>query len=147
MVKSILRLAVILLVGIVAYNYFLGDEAEKKQAENIVKGTGKIIKGGVDILKDEYQKFKDGKYDKALEKVGDLLKDAKEKGGKMVEEIKEWEGKRKLWQEKKDALVKTIEDAGGEMTEAQEKEMHELEEQGKALAKEGKEINKKAEEE
>ncbi len=145
MIKSILRLAVIVIIGIIAYNYFLGNEAEKEQAREIVKGTGKVIKGGVDILKDEYQKFKDGKYDKALDKIGNLLKEAKEKGGEMVEDIRQWEEKRQIWKEKKDELIKSIEEAGGEMTDDQKKEMEALEAEGKALAKEGKDINEKAE--
>jgi len=147
MIKSVLKLAVFLIVGIVAYNYFLGDDQEKEQARNIVKGTGKVINSGVGLLKDEYNKFKDGKYDRALDKVGNLLKDAKEKGGAMVEDIKDWEDKRQAWKEKKEELIKMIDNADGEMTEEQKQQMEDLEEEGKNLTKQGKELKDKVEKE
>lgn len=151
MIKSVLKLALFLIIGIVAYNYFLGDEQEKEQARNIVQGTGKAIKKGVNVgvglLKDEYKKFKEGKYDRALDKVGNLLQDAKQKGGAMVEDIKEWEDKRQLWQEKKEQLIKMIDDADGEMTAEQEQEMKDLEAEGKKLTKQGEELQKKVEKE
>ncbi|MFT5386735.1 MAG: hypothetical protein ACI81W_004153, partial [Saprospiraceae bacterium] len=133
MIKSIVKLGLILLVGVIAYNYFLGDAEEKEKARDIVGKTVDIGKAGVGLLKEEYQKFKDGKYDKALDKVGDLLKDAKQKGGAIVEDIKEWENDRQLWQEKKEELMEFIENNPDDITEKQQEQLKKLEKEGNEL--------------
>lgn len=151
MIKSVIKLAIFLVVGIVAYNYFLGDEQEKEQARNIVNGTGKAIKKsvevGVDLIKDEYKKFKDGKYDRALDKIGGLLQDAAKKGGDMVDDIKDWEVKRQDWKEKKEKLIEMIDNTEGEITEDQKKQMKALEKEGRALTEEGEKLKEKVEKE
>ena len=144
MIKSVVKLGLLLLVGVIAYNYFLGSPEEKEQARDIVGKTVDIGKAGVGILKEEYQKFRDGKYDKALDKVGNLLKDAKQKGGAIVEDIKEWEKDRQLWQEKKEELMEFIEKNPDEITEKQQEQMKELEREGEALEKAGQELKEKA---
>lgn len=147
MIKSLLKLGVVLLVGIVAYNYFLGDEEEKAKSKAIINKTVDIGKAGVGLLKEEYGKFKDGKYDKALDKVGNLLTKAKEKGGDIVNDIKDWEDRREAWKEKKDELMAEIEGDAEKDSEDIKKKMKELEEESKALEKEGKELQEKAEKE
>ena len=144
MIKSVIKLGLFLLVGIIAYNYFLGSPEEKEKARDIVGKTVDIGKAGVGLLKEEYQKFKDGKYDKALDKVGNLLKDAKQKGGAIVDDIKEWETDRQRWQEKKEELMEFIEKNPDEITEKQQEQMKELEREGEALEKAGKELKEKA---
>jgi predicted nucleic acid-binding Zn-ribbon protein len=146
MIKSIIKLGVLLLIGVIAYNYFLGDEAEKEQAKSIVAGTGKVIGQGVDILKDEYQKFKDGKYDKSLDKIGNLLQQAKEKGGEYVNDIQAWEEKRKSWNDKKEELLRYIEDNPEEDTAEVKEKLKQLEQEGKALEQEGEQLKDKVEE-
>jgi hypothetical protein len=144
MIKSIVKLGLILLVGVIAYNYFLGDAEEKEKARDIVGKTVDIGKAGVGLLKEEYQKFKDGKYDKALDKVGDLLKDAKQKGGAIVEDIKEWENDRQLWQEKKEELMEFIENNPDDITEKQQEQLKKLEKEGNELEEAGKRLKEKA---
>lgn len=146
MIKSILKLAVFLVIGIVAYNYFLGDDAEKQQAREIVGQVGGVTKAGFGLLKGEYQKFRDGKYDEAIDKVGDLLEKAKQKGGEIVEDIKEWEEKREVWKKKKKELMEFIENNPEEVTEKEKKALEELKEEGEALEREGKKLQEKAEE-
>lgn len=147
MIKSVLRLAVILVIGVIVYNYFLGSPEEKAKSKEIIGKTVDIGKAGVGLLKEEYQKFKDGKYDQAIDKVGNLLKDAKEKGGAYLEDIKEWEERRQSWKEKKEKLIQEIDNAGGEMSEDQKAQLEKLEAEGKSLAKEGQEIQEKTEKE
>ncbi len=148
MIKSVLKLGVLLLIGILGYNYFLGNPEEKAKSKEIIGKTvdfGKDIgKAGVGLIKEEYQKFKNGKYDKALDKVGNLLKDAKQKGGEIVNDIQDWEERRKVWKEKKDAFMEGLEDDGKNMTDAEKEKMKELEREGKALEKDGKDLKDKA---
>lgn len=144
MIKSVLKLGILLLVGIIGYNYFLGSPEEKAKSKEIIGKAADIGKAGVGLIKEEYKKFKDGKYDKALDKVGDLLKDAKQKGGELVDDIQDWEERRKTWKEKKDAFINSLDDDGENMTEEEKEKMKELEKEGKELEKDGKELKEKA---
>jgi DNA repair ATPase RecN len=79
MIKSILKLALLLIVGIVVYNLFMGTPEEKTGAKKIVKEVKDV---GVEIgnlLKEEKKKFDQGKYDNALDKIDDLFEDLKNK--------------------------------------------------------------------
>ena len=72
MIKSLLKLLVILVVGILIYNLFLGTDEEKQGAKKIVgevKDVGVAVK---DLVKSEKEKFDKGKYDKAGESVKTL---------------------------------------------------------------------------
>ena len=77
MIKSAFKLVafllVVLVVGIVAYNYFLGTEEEQENSRRIidqVRGLGSSV---VNLLYSEKEKFDQGKYDSALEKIGDAI--------------------------------------------------------------------------
>lgn len=77
--RSLLKLALILVAGVLIYNYFLGTEAEKEQSKEIfteVKDLGKAAWG---LLKSEKEKFDEGKYDEALDKIGGLISNLKKK--------------------------------------------------------------------
>ncbi len=143
MIKSLLKVGLILLVGIIGYNYFLGDEEEKEKARDIVGKTVDIGKAGVGLIKEEYQKFKDGKYDKALDKIGNLLKDAKQKGGEMVDEIKDWEERKQGWKEKKDNFLEGLDGSLEDMSDKEKSILKDLEKEGKALEKAGNDLKEK----
>ncbi|OAV42699.1 hypothetical protein [Lewinella sp. 4G2] len=72
MIKFIIKLGLVLVVGLVGYNYFFGDAEEKEQSREIV---GKVKELGSDawaLLRSEKQKMDDGKYDDALDKLDNL---------------------------------------------------------------------------
>ncbi len=77
MLKSLLQLAVLLVIGIVLYNYFLGTPEERKQSEAIFREVGELGKSVVELVKSEKEKFDAGKYDQALEKIGSIFRDIK----------------------------------------------------------------------
>ena len=106
MIKSILKLGVFLVIGLVGYNYFLGDATEKAEAKETIskaKDIGKTIgsglltlaKDGVALIKKERSKFAEGKYDDAMENVNGLLADMKKRvegdGGEMLDRVKKLE--------------------------------------------------------
>lgn len=71
--KTLLKLGLLLLVGVLTYNYFFGDEAEKETSRKVVseiKDVGVAIKN---LVKDEHKRIKEGKYKKVLSKVDDAL--------------------------------------------------------------------------
>jgi basic membrane lipoprotein Med (substrate-binding protein (PBP1-ABC) superfamily) len=98
MIRSLIKLLVILVIGILIYNYFLGTESEKEGAKKIfgeMKDVGVAVK---DLLKSEKEKFDKGKYDNAIDKIGNVLsglkQNAKDFDEKYLNRIKELERKR-----------------------------------------------------
>jgi hypothetical protein len=79
MIKTIFKLALVLVAGLLLYNYFLGDVKEKEQSREIVGKVGDLGKDAWNLLKAERQKMKDGKYDDALEKLDGLYSSLKGK--------------------------------------------------------------------
>lgn len=71
MIRKLISFAALLVVGIVVYNLFFGDSEEKAQSRTIIKQTGSLVGSAWDLLKAEKDKFDAGKYDQALDKLGD----------------------------------------------------------------------------
>ena len=97
MVRSIISLLVILVVGILAYNFFFGTTEEKEKTKQItsqLKEVGVAIKG---LLMDEKEKLDEGKYDKALDQIKNLFDNVKNSikiDPDKMEKLKELEQKR-----------------------------------------------------
>lgn len=146
MIRKIISTAVVLVIGLLVYNYFFGTVQEKEQAKEIFGKGAEIVGAGTDLLKAEYQKFRDGKYDKALDKIGNLLGDLKEKGGELVNEIDDWQERKGAWDDKKNELEELLE-SGSDVVDEEEakKALEELEKEGKALEEEGNRLKEKAE--
>lgn len=85
MLKSLFRLAIIVIIGVLVYNYFLGSETEKAQSKKVFNGAKELVVSVKDIVKSEKNKFDEGKYDKALDKVGNLFQTMKEKGSEIAD--------------------------------------------------------------
>jgi len=111
MIGNLLKLLLIVVLGILIYNYFLGSDTEKQNAKKIfgeVKDVGVAVK---DLLKSEKQKFDAGKYDQALDKLEtmlDKLKRTAKDGEEHLDRIQELERKR-------DALEKELAEYEQEM--------------------------------
>jgi predicted RNase H-like nuclease (RuvC/YqgF family) len=73
MIKSILKLLAILVVGILIYNYFLGTPEEKSTSQKIFKEFKDVGVAVTGLLKSEKEKFDEGKYDQALDKIGQVI--------------------------------------------------------------------------
>jgi hypothetical protein len=79
MIKSVLKLAVVLILGLLIYNRFFGTEEEKTQSK-VVFGKFKEVGRSIgDLLKTEKTKFDSGKYDNALGKLREALAEIKQK--------------------------------------------------------------------
>jgi hypothetical protein len=73
MLRLIIRLGLILIVGILIYNYFLGSPEEKATSEKIFSGVRDLGKATWDLLRSEKEKFDQGKYDGAMDKVDNIF--------------------------------------------------------------------------
>ena len=79
MIKAAIQIFLVLVIGLTAYNYFLGTEEEKAQAKETIDKVKEVGKAGVDLIKAEKEKFDAGKYDGALDKIGNLVDKLKSK--------------------------------------------------------------------
>jgi myosin heavy subunit len=79
MIRSLLKLGLFLVAGILVYNYFFGDSQEKEQSREVFRQTGKTVGAAWNLLKAEKQKFDAGKYDTALDKLGGAYREIRER--------------------------------------------------------------------
>lgn len=66
---KLLKIGAMLVIGILIYNGFFGDEAEKAQSKEIFGKVRELGKDSWGLLKSEKAKYKEGKYDGAVDKV------------------------------------------------------------------------------
>lgn len=98
--RSIIRLGLLLVVGVLVYNYFLGTPEEKQQSKEIFSKVKELTKSSIDLLKSEKDKFDEGKYDGALDRIGNvfgkLKKNAEDiQDSELLDRLAELEDKRK----------------------------------------------------
>ena len=73
MIRTLIKFGLLLLVCVVGYNYFFGNETERAQSERIVGKVRDVGRDAWDLLRSEKQKYREGKYDGAVDKVGDSV--------------------------------------------------------------------------
>ena len=73
--RTLLKLALLLIVGLLAYNYFLGSPEEKEQSRVIVDKARDLGSEAWKLLRTEREKLREGKYDAALDRLEALYKD------------------------------------------------------------------------
>jgi len=147
MIKSILKVGLLLVVGILGYNYFLGSPEEKAQAKEIIGKGVDVGKASVGLLKGELNKFKSGKYDDALDKVGGILEQAKSKvkdGGELLDKIDGWQAQKDKWTVMKEETEKEMANSNGKPSEELSKKIKELNAEAERLEAEGKRMKEEA---
>jgi chromosome segregation ATPase len=125
MIKLLIRVVLVLVIGVLVYNYFFGTAEEKENVQNItgkVKDLGGAVK---DLLVVEKEKFDSGKYDDALDKMGSLFENLKEKGAAYRDQISDLDQKRKAVQEHVDQ-VKNMTEGNEEEIDMVKKELQDL---------------------
>ena len=111
MIKTILKFLVILVVGILVYNYFYGTETEKATSKKIFQESKEVFVAVKDLLKSEKKKYDDGKYDDALDKIETAFLNLKEKAkvlndSELLDKIAELDRERRRIQESLDETKK-----------------------------------------
>ncbi len=124
MIRSLFKLAVFLVIAVVGYNYLFGDEAEKEQSKEIIGKASDLGKDAWNLLRGEQAKFKEGKYDDAVDKLAGLYESLLNKAialkdSKAIKQIKELEAKRK-------DIVKQLESSSEEERAAAKKQLEKL---------------------
>ena len=145
MIRSIFTTAFFLVVVILGYNYFFGTAQEKEQAQEIFSKGAEVVGSGASLLKSEYEKYGDGKYDGALDKISTILGKLKENDGELLKEIDSWERKKDDWEQKKLDLQKLLATNSDSINEEKfKKTLTTLEEERKTLENEGIRLKEKA---
>jgi hypothetical protein len=146
MIRFIITTAFFLVIALLSYNYFFGTAEEKEQAQEIFSKGAEVVGAGTDLLKSEYQKYEDGKYDKALDNINNLLGKLKEHGSELHGEIDSWEQRKSDWDQKKIELQELL-DSDSEFIDEEEVEraIAALEKERETLENEGRQLKEKAE--
>ena len=81
MIRNLISLVFFFVVGWLIYTQVLGfgTEEEKETGKELVQSAKKTLSGVFGILSNETKKFKDGTYDDAIDKLGSLLDDLRDK--------------------------------------------------------------------
>ena len=115
MIRSIIKIGFLLVVGILVYNFFLGTPEEKAQSQKVFnKGKDVIVSVG-DLLKSEKAKFDSGKYDTALDKIGDAFNGIRDKANEIqdsgyLDRLNDLDKKRKELQEELSGITQDAND-------------------------------------
>ena len=146
MIRFFITTAFFLVIGLLGYNYFWGTAQEKEQAQEIFSKGAEAIGAGADLLKSEYQKYNDGKYDEALDNIGDGLSKLKENSGELLGEINSWEERKDDWDQNKIDLQELLDvDLDTIDEEKLKRAFAALKEEREILENEGKRLKEKAE--
>lgn len=108
MIRSLVKLGLVLLVCILVYNYFFGTTEEKAQSQLVFGKARELVVAGANVLKGEKQKFDAGKYDQVMDQLGDAYKairdNAKFLDTKVVQELENLEQRKQRLQEDLDQI-------------------------------------------
>jgi hypothetical protein len=74
MFRSLIKLAVLAIAAILVYNYFFGTSEEKENSRKVFGQMRGVVVSVADLVKAEKAKFDAGKYDAALDKLGDAYR-------------------------------------------------------------------------
>jgi len=116
MIRSIIKLGMLLVVGILVYNFFLGTPEEKAQSQKVFDKGKEVVVSVGDLLKSEKEKFDSGKYDTALDKIGNAFNGIRDKANEIqdsgyLDRLNDLDKKRK---ELQDELSEIAQDANDE---------------------------------
>lgn len=78
MIGFVLKVLVVLVVGVLAYNYFFGSAQEQAQSAKVFGQMKDVALSVGQLARAEKDKFDAGKYDAALDKLAGVYKAARE---------------------------------------------------------------------
>lgn len=87
MIRSLIKLALILVAAILVYNYFFGTNAEQQQSREIFGKMKDLVVAGANMLKTEKEKFDAGKYDRLMDQLGGAYKAVRDRAQYVDEKI------------------------------------------------------------
>ncbi len=107
MIKLLIKIAIPIIIGILIYNYFFGSKEEKETSKVVYTKAKDLTVSLYDFMWSEKDKFNEGKYDKAMNKLNDIYSAARSNEDELS--VKEKSELKKLETEKK-VLQKDIDE-------------------------------------
>jgi hypothetical protein len=111
MIGFLVKLAILAVVGILAYNYFFGTAEEKAQSTKVFGQVKDVAVSVGELAKSEKTKYDAGKYDTALDKLADAYQAAREGAQKvdasLLKRIGELEKRKEGLKKELDDIEKT----------------------------------------
>lgn len=77
--RTLIKLVLIVVVVLVGYNYFYGTSEEKSESQEIVDKVKDLGKSIGSLLKNEKNKFDEGKFDNLFDNLGSVFKKLEDK--------------------------------------------------------------------
>ncbi len=74
MIRFLFKLAILLVISILIYNYFFGTTSEQAQSKQVFGQMRNVVVSVGQLMSSEKTKYDAGKYDKVLDKLGDTYK-------------------------------------------------------------------------
>ncbi|MFN0215001.1 MAG: hypothetical protein ACKVT2_12165 [Saprospiraceae bacterium] len=98
MIRSLLKIAAVLIAGILVYNYFFGTNEEQENSRKVFSQIRGVVSSVGQLVRSEKDKFDAGKYDAALDKLGGVYKairtQARHVDEKVIKRLDELEGRK-----------------------------------------------------
>ena len=131
MIGFLLKITVLIVVGVLSYNYFFGTDEEKEQSSKVFGQVKDVAVSVGDLAKSEKDKFDAGKYDAALDKLGKAYAVAREStqdlDAGVLKRIGGLEQRKEVLQKEIDSIEKAENAApAGKDTEAQQQRREKL---------------------
>ena len=106
MFRFLFKILILLVIGVLIYNYFFGNSEERTQAKAVVSEIKDAGRAVGNLLNMEKTKFDNGKYDKALDKMSMMLQKMKSssKDASTNQEITQLEAEKNSIETKLDKL-------------------------------------------
>ena len=115
MIGFFLKIAVLLVVGVLSYNYFFGTPEEQAHSSKTFTQIKEIAVSVGELARAEKDKFDAGKYDGALDKLGAAYKTVREGAQKLdaglLKQVDELEARRAALKHELDAIQSAEADA------------------------------------
>ena len=149
MINTLVKFGAILVIGILLYNYFFGDSAEKAQSKEIFGEMRDVVVSVGGLLKSEKAKYDAGKYDEALDKLGDayvaIRKQAAVLDKEVMQELDDLEKRQKTLQKELDA-IESAEGKSGTDSAEQAARKQDLQKEMEALLRDTDKLIREAQE-
>lgn len=87
MIRSLVKLAVLLIGAILVYNYFFGTDKEQDNSRKIFGQMRDVVVSVGQLVKNEKNNFDAGKYDGVLEKLGGAYRAVRDRAQYVDEKV------------------------------------------------------------
>ena len=130
MIKFLLKIAIPIIIGLLIYNYFFGTQEEKETSKVVFNKTKDLTVSVYDLLKSEKNKFDEGKYDKAMEKLTDVYDAVRNNSDNYTDaqksELKELESEKKKLQDEINQTKKLNKEEADKKSESIDERLRQL---------------------